>query len=139
MGNNLLVVLLLVVSVSTIDLSAASTLTTQVAAGHSLFYYVDIGAGVAVIGALRTGNFVALLRVPDVLARVGFGRALLYNEIRDGRFVRPVKLTARSSAWPSNEVDAIVAAHIRGVTDAQLKELVRELEAARKTAGIEAA
>jgi prophage regulatory protein len=84
-------------------------------------------------------NVIRLLRILDVLARVGVKHAFLYNQIRDGLFVKPVKITARASAWPSNEVDALVAAKIRGATDAQLKTLVRELEAARKTAGVEAA
>ena len=84
-------------------------------------------------------TFIALLRKRAVLDRVGFGHAHLYNEIRDGRFTKPVKLTSRSSAWPSNEVDLIVRAYVRGATDAELKQLVRELEAARRDAGIVAA
>lgn len=84
-------------------------------------------------------NFLALLRLPDVLARVGVGRALVYRQIADGLFTKPVKLTARSSAWPSTEVDALVAAKIRGATELELKEIVRQLHAARAEAGLEAA
>jgi hypothetical protein len=79
MGNNLLVVFLLVASVSTIDLSGqhdhdASRL-------GSLIYYVDIGAGVAVMGAaLRTATLWRCSACPTC-ARVGFGRAFSLNEI----------------------------------------------------------
>ena len=44
---------------------------------------------------------------------------------------RPVKIGGDRSAWPQNEIDAINKARISGKSDAEIKQLVIELEAAR--------
>lgn len=50
----------------------------------------------------------SLERLPQVLARTGLSRAGLYRLIAAGHFPRPVRLTERSSAWPSAEVDEFI-------------------------------
>ena len=45
-----------------------------------------------------------LLRLPEVKARTGLSRSCIYEAISDGRFPRPVKITARASAWVESEV-----------------------------------
>ena len=43
----------------------------------------------------------------------------------------PVKLGERCAAWPSDEIAAINAARIAGKTDAEIRELVAQLEQQR--------
>lgn len=47
----------------------------------------------------------SLLRLPEVMARVGWGRSTIYLKIRAREFPSPVRLGPRSVAWPSTEVD----------------------------------
>lgn len=53
-----------------------------------------------------------LLRLPDVLARVGLRRSRVYDLVADGSFPRPVKLSARAIAWVESEVDTWVQERI---------------------------
>lgn len=53
-----------------------------------------------------------LLRLPDVMRRVGLSRSELYRRIASGEFPRPVKLGARASGWVEAEVTAWVEGRI---------------------------
>ena len=53
-----------------------------------------------------------LIRMPEVQRLTGLGRSSLYAMARDGRFVRPIKLSERASAWPESKVKAWVAQRI---------------------------
>jgi len=46
--------------------------------------------------------------------------------------VPPIKVTAKSSAWPASEVNAVLAARIAGKSDAEIRALVAQLISARK-------
>jgi prophage regulatory protein len=48
----------------------------------------------------------AVLRFPQVRARVGLSRSMIYLAIAEGRFPRPIKLGARAVGWLESEVDA---------------------------------
>lgn len=63
---------------------------------------------------MSTESFV---RLTGVMQRTGLKRAHLYQEIRKGRFPRPLKIGARASAWRASEVDEWIAARI-AATDA---------------------
>ena len=73
-----------------------------------------------------------ILRLPAVLADTGLSRSTIYLRIAQGAFTPPVSLGARAVGWPAHEVTAINAARIAGKSEAQMRELVRELEVARK-------
>ncbi len=73
-----------------------------------------------------------ILRLPAVLADTGLSRSTIYLRIAQGEFTHPVSLGARAVGWPAHEVTAINGARIAGRTEAQMRELVSELEAARK-------
>jgi len=75
-----------------------------------------------------------ILRLPAVLRQRGRSRSAHYIDIQEGLFTHPVSIGARAVGWPSDEVAALNAARIAGKTDAQIRALVAELEAARKTA-----
>ena len=68
---------------------------------------------------------VPLLRLPSVLQATGVGRTTLYERIKDGTFTPPIKLGARASAWPANEVQACNDAIIRGSGADEIKVLER--------------
>ena len=44
------------------------------------------------------------LRLPTVASMVGWSRITIYRAVKDGRFPKPVKLGARSIAWPESEI-----------------------------------
>jgi prophage regulatory protein len=47
-----------------------------------------------------------LLRLPEVLSRVGVSRATLYRWEAAGKFVPRVKLSGGVSVWPESKVQA---------------------------------
>jgi prophage regulatory protein len=44
-----------------------------------------------------------------------------------------VKLGARAVGWPASELAAVNAARINGLSDTEIRDLVKRLEAARKS------
>ena len=73
-----------------------------------------------------------ILRLPAVKAATGLSRSTLYLRIGQGAFTHPVSLGGRAVGWPAHEVAALNAARIAGRPDAEIRELVTKLEAARK-------
>jgi prophage regulatory protein len=53
-----------------------------------------------------------LIRLPETLTKTGLTRTRLYAAIDAGTFPKPVKITARAVAWPTDEVDAWISARI---------------------------
>ncbi|MEL7629190.1 AlpA family transcriptional regulator [Pectobacterium aroidearum] len=47
-----------------------------------------------------------LIRVPEVLRRVGFSRTKMYDLIKEGRFPDKVKIGLRAVAFVESEIDA---------------------------------
>jgi prophage regulatory protein len=54
-----------------------------------------------------------ILRLPDVMMRVGLRRASIYAYVKDGRFPAPISLGARAVGWIESEVDGWVIDRIR--------------------------
>lgn len=77
---------------------------------------------------------VRLARFSLELERAGYQHSKGYAQIGNGLFPPPIKLGAKS-VIPTYETDAIIAAHIRGATDDEVRALVAELMAKRKSAG----
>lgn len=75
----------------------------------------------------------ALLRKPAVLALTGISASTFYQRIKDGLFTSPIKIGVRLSAWPANEVEDLILAIIAGRTDDEIRDVVKRLEAARKS------
>ncbi len=74
-----------------------------------------------------------ILRLPDVKAATGLSRSTLYLRIAHGAFTHPVSLGGRAVGWPAHEVAALNAAWIAGKPDPEIRTLVMQLEAARKS------
>lgn len=53
-----------------------------------------------------------ILRLPAVKARTGLSRSTIYVRIAQGRFPRPVSLSARAVGWVEVEIDGWVRARI---------------------------
>lgn len=53
----------------------------------------------------RTKPRTRLLRVSEVAARTGLSRSTIYDWSADGRFPRPVRLSARAKRWVESEVE----------------------------------
>jgi len=53
-----------------------------------------------------------LLRLPEVVGRVGFGKSTIYALIKRGQFPSPIALGTRARAWISTEVDGWIARRI---------------------------
>lgn len=68
-----------------------------------------------------------LLRLPAVLDRSGYRRSSLYARIAEGLFPAPISLGGRSVAWLESETAAVIAARVRGESDAQIRQLVSDL------------
>lgn len=63
-------------------------------------------------GISTTAAPLCLLRLPDVIARVGLRRTAVYDLIARGKFPRPIRLGRRCSAWPSDVIDRWVKERI---------------------------
>ena len=48
---------------------------------------------------------ITLYRCKSVLEKTGLKRSSLYKLIHLGTFPKPIKITAKAVAWPSNEVE----------------------------------
>ncbi|MDW8469833.1 MAG: AlpA family phage regulatory protein [Burkholderiales bacterium] len=49
---------------------------------------------------------IRLIRLPQVLERVGLRRSAWYLMVKQGRAPRPVRLTGRAVAWCDQEIEA---------------------------------
>ncbi|MXY68670.1 MAG: AlpA family transcriptional regulator [Acidobacteriia bacterium] len=54
-----------------------------------------------------------VLRLPDVVARVGLSKSTLWRRINDGEFPEPIKLGPRAVGWLEEEVDAWIKSRSR--------------------------
>jgi prophage regulatory protein len=76
----------------------------------------------------------AMIRLRDVKALTGLGRSTIYSHIEKGLLPKQVSLGARAVGWPDYEIATINAARVAGKSDDEIVAIVRDLEAARKTA-----
>lgn len=77
-------------------------------------------------------NIVRILRKPEVLSLRGRSNSSHYADISAGLYTQPVPIGVQSVGWPENEVAALNAARIAGKSQAEIKQLVVALHAARK-------
>lgn len=73
-----------------------------------------------------------IFRLPAVKSESGYSRSTIYLRISQGLWTKQISLGPRCIGWPANEVSALNAARISGKTDAEIRDLVVKLEAARK-------
>jgi len=51
---------------------------------------------------------ISLLRLPAVMERTGKSRSQIYAEIKSGTFPKPLKISKRAVAWPSDVIDKYI-------------------------------
>ncbi|MBT7443155.1 MAG: AlpA family phage regulatory protein [Methylococcales bacterium] len=73
-------------------------------------------------------------RTTEVSAYSGLPRSSLYRAIQDGLFTKPVKISARGSAWPKHELDEIQNAKLSGTAEDGIRALVNKLHNKRSEA-----
>lgn len=73
-----------------------------------------------------------ILRLPAILTSTGLSRSTIYLRIAQGVYTKPVSLGGRAVGWPASEGAALNASRIAGKTNAEVRDLVVKLEAARK-------
>ena len=56
----------------------------------------------------ETRRATRLIRLPEVMSRVGLGRSTIYRWMSEGKFPKPVQLGGHSVAWVEEEVEAWV-------------------------------
>ncbi len=75
---------------------------------------------------------VTIIRLPQVKGAFGHrSDASIYNAVKDGTLTKPVPIGQRAVGWPSDEVQAVVAARIAGMSEAEIRDLVNRLHAKR--------
>lgn len=78
-------------------------------------------------------------RIEGVMEKMGLrpqSRASVYVAMKSGLLTKQVSISTvddgRVVAWPSHEIDLIVAAQVAGQSKEQIRELVNQLHAQRK-------
>ncbi|MFZ3321356.1 MAG: hypothetical protein WA190_03225 [Usitatibacter sp.] len=74
-----------------------------------------------------------LIRGPELDRVRAHGPTKRYEDIKAGLLPPPIKRGRRYSRFILDEIEAVVAAEIRGDSEEQRKALVRQLVAARQT------
>lgn len=82
----------------------------------------------------REPGSLRMRRRRQVEADTGMRRSTLYDHIRRGVFVPPIRMGANSVAWLEHEMQAVLAARVAGKSDDAIRALVKELVAARAEA-----
>ena len=54
-----------------------------------------------------------MLRLPEVMKKVGISKSLIYKMIQEGEFPRSVKLGPRTSCWNEADIDAWIDKKIK--------------------------
>jgi prophage regulatory protein len=72
-----------------------------------------------------------MLRLSQIMSKSGRSRSSIFKDVRDGFMTPPVAIGLRAIAWPSHEVETIMAARVQARSNVQIKELVASLIAAR--------
>jgi prophage regulatory protein len=68
-----------------------------------------------------------IIRFEEAANMVGKGRSTLWHEIKQGKFIPPVSLGARTSGFIESEVQAMIAARALGMSADQIKDLIAKL------------
>jgi prophage regulatory protein len=67
----------------------------------------------------------SLLRLPDVIARVGLRKTALYDMVKAGTFPAPIRWGRRAVFWPSDRVENWIRERIAEADAATVREAQR--------------
>ena len=74
-----------------------------------------------------------ILKIPQVLAQRARSSSSHYRDIQNGLFTKPVNLGERAVGWPIREFNILTAAQVAGLSEDEIRNLVVELHAKRKS------
>lgn len=74
------------------------------------------------------------LRLRHVCEKLGMGASTVYDHIARGQLPPAIKVGERNGAWPSDEIELIVAARVAGTPNDEVIALVQRLVAQRRDA-----
>lgn len=78
-----------------------------------------------------------LVRLDEVMARVGLARPTIYKAIQAGKFPPPCKLLgSRSSAWSDHEINDWIEKRLQSRTSAVADVATRQARAIRSKRGL---
>lgn len=77
-----------------------------------------------------------ILRLPAVLKATGVSRSLIYQQISEGMWPRPIRISNRSVGWLETEVQALINARVANFDSSAIRKLVRELSLKRTQASM---
>ena len=72
-----------------------------------------------------------LLRMPQLVELLGICRSSIYTQIEQGLLTKQISIGARAIALPRFEVLKIIEARMRGDSEAEIRELVKQLHGNR--------
>lgn len=75
-----------------------------------------------------------MLRLPALRAATGLPTSTVYWQVEHELLPTPIKIGERSVAWDGNEIIAVMTARRRGASNDEIRELVKQLKAARTAA-----
>ena len=77
------------------------------------------------------GELKIIWRLPQVVAVTGLSKGTIYTRMADGLFPRQVHLGGKAIGWISTEVIKVLDAYAAGLTQEQIRALVKEIHAER--------
>ena len=54
---------------------------------------------------MTANSAIKLLRLNDVILQVGMKRSWIFQQVKDGNFPKPIKLSARAVAWYASDIE----------------------------------
>jgi len=75
-----------------------------------------------------------ILRMAAIKGITGLCDSTIYLHIQQGLWPKGINLGPRAVGWPSDEVEAVIAARTAGKGEAEIRSLVSSLVAARSRA-----
>lgn len=70
----------------------------------------------------------------DIAERRGQSRPHIWRLVKQGDLPKPVKLSPGCTRWPAHEIEAIDRARLAGANDADIRQLIADMDAARRQA-----
>lgn len=64
--------------------------------------------------SITTPQIRRIMRLPEVKASTGFGRAWIYQLMSEGKFPKARRIGARAVGWPSDEIEQWVNDRMEG-------------------------
>jgi len=79
---------------------------------------------------------IKLIKKEAVLDKTAKKHSSLYSDIKLGLFPSSIKIGPRAVAWIEHEVDSIIDARVKGLSETDIRDLVTEIHGFREVGGV---